>query len=186
MAGRGDECLSVLAHPMREMREKETGDDMDSAVRTVTMRRERDFRFQVRFQGRSDVLLTDEPAPLGGGQAPSPSELLAAAVGNCLASSLLFCLQRGRIEVHDLSVEVRFAPARNDDGRLRIPRMDVRLYPTVDARDRERLGRCTALFEQFCTVTQSVRQGIDVRVELEPRTVTIPLPELVSSPDAVT
>ena len=146
-----------------------------SEVRTVTMRRERDFRFQVRFEGRNDVLLTDEPEPLGRGQGPSPSELLAAAVGNCLASSLLFCLQRGRIEVHDLSVEVRFATARNDDGRLRIPRMDVRLSPTVDARDRERLGRCTELFEQFCTVTQSVRQGVDIRVELEPRTATLEL-----------
>jgi hypothetical protein len=34
-----------------------------------------------------------------------------------------------------------------------------------------RMGRCLDIFEQFCIVTQSVRQGIQVDVRVEPEVV---------------
>jgi organic hydroperoxide reductase OsmC/OhrA len=57
---------------------------------------------------------------------------------------------------------------RDDRGRLRIGGVAVRLHPRVAAEDRERLGRCLELFEEFCVVTQSVRRDIDVQVTVEP------------------
>lgn len=43
------------------------------------------------------------------------------------------------------------------------------LTATVEtAEGRERMGRCLEIFESFCTVTESVRQGIDVKVSVEP------------------
>jgi hypothetical protein len=43
------------------------------------------------------------------------------------------------------------------------------MMPTVGAEMREKMGRCLELFESFCTVTQSVRHGIEVTVAVEPR-----------------
>ena len=126
------------------------------------------YAFSVDF-GEEGVSawLTDEPAPLGTGRGPSPTRLLAAAVGSCLGTSLLFCLRKSRVEVRGLRTSVEGTVVRNERGRLRIGEIRVRLAPDVAPEQRERMTRCLELFEDFCTVTQSIRQGIAVNVEVE-------------------
>jgi uncharacterized OsmC-like protein len=127
------------------------------------------FEFAVDFElpGVAELVL-DEPVPLGAGRGPNAARILAAAVGNCLGASLLLCLRKARIEVQELRVSVRGSFVRNEQGRLRIGGLQVRLEPGVPAEQRGRLGRCLDLFEDFCIVTASVRQGIDVEVDVEP------------------
>lgn len=113
-------------------------------------------------------LLLDEPAPLGGSRGPNAARVLAAAVGNCLASSLLFCLRKARVDVQELRVTVDGTMTRNERGRLRIAQLQVRLEPVVPAEQRGRMARCLELYEDFCLVTQSVRQGIAITSEVHP------------------
>jgi len=56
--------------------------------------------------------------------------------------------------------------ARNEGGRWRIREINVLISPDVSEGDRGRLKRCVELFEDFCIVSQSVRQGIPVNVEV--------------------
>jgi hypothetical protein len=56
---------------------------------------------------------------------------------------------------------------RNEQKRLRIGTVDVTLSPHMDA-DSTQLAGCLDQFEDFCVVTQSVREGLDVRVHVEP------------------
>jgi organic hydroperoxide reductase OsmC/OhrA len=56
--------------------------------------------------------------------------------------------------------------ARNEDHRLRIPRVRVTLRPTVT--DSETLDACLSNFQDYCVVTQSVRQGVDIEVSVDP------------------
>lgn len=100
------------------------------------------------------------------GEHPDAKQLLAEAVANCLAASLRFCLDKARIEVGDIRCDVEGDIKRISNGRLRISQMRVTVEPTVNLSDLERMGRCSDLFEDFCTVTQSIRSGIDVQVEL--------------------
>jgi len=137
----------------------------------VVLQHEEGFQFRIRFEGTVTDVVSDEPPPLGSGDGPSPSALLGAAIGNCLASSLLFCMEKSRLELRDLEAEVTVTPGRNGEGRLRIQRVDVRLLPLVTAEVRDHMTRCTELYENFCTVTESVRQGIPVHVELQPRVI---------------
>ena len=60
----------------------------------VELRQESGYRFANRFAPAMPILHSDEPPPLGTGSGPSPTQLLAAAVGNCLAASLLFALKK--------------------------------------------------------------------------------------------
>jgi uncharacterized OsmC-like protein len=135
----------------------------------VTLDLKTGYEFQVDFhEAAIPPLLVDEAPPLGQGRGPNPARLLATAVANCLGASLLFCLRRSRVEVHGLRATVRGAIERNERGRLRIGGLDVSIEPRIAAADRDRMGRCLELFEDFCIVTESVRNGIDVKVAVAP------------------
>lgn len=124
------------------------------------------YVFRTRFdKAQHPDLLVDEPAPLGADSAPNPARILAAAVANCLAASLQFCLAKSGIQATALSAKAQVQLVRNAQNRLRIGRVDVTLNPQVDAP--EELDACLGLFEDFCVVTESVRQGLDVRVHVE-------------------
>lgn len=142
---------------------------MDEKAFSVTLELDSGYRFHADF-GQEGIppLLTDEPPPLGEGAGPNPARLLAVAVGNCLAASALFCLRKARVDVRALRAAVDVALARSARERLRITGIHVRLEPEVAPGDMARMGRCLELFEEFCVVTQSVRDGIDVKVEVEP------------------
>jgi uncharacterized OsmC-like protein len=133
---------------------------------TVSLKQQHDYQFGVEFSGGVPALLADEPAPLGSGQGPSPVQLLAAAVGNCLADSLLFALRKYKQNPEPLSCEIDARVGRNDQGRTRVLAIDARLRIGVPADTLEHLDRVLDQFEEFCTVTQSVRAGIPVTVHV--------------------
>ena len=111
-------------------------------------------------------LAADAPPPLGTGRGPSPEQLLAAAVGNCLSSSLLFALRKYKQAPEPLACEVEVEVGRNAEGRLRVLGMKARLRLGVPAASLQHLDRALAQFESFCTVTQSVSQGFPVTVSV--------------------
>jgi len=126
---------------------------------------EEGYRFRVSFNSdRLDDLIMDEPEPLGSGRYPNAGRLLAAAVGNCMCASLLFCLRKARVDVHSMSAEVYTTLRRNERGRLRITSMRVEITPTIE--DGGRASRCREIFEDFCIVSQSVREGVDISVNI--------------------
>lgn len=140
---------------------------MDAKEFTLELTLKGDYEFNVRFdQPEAFELLLDEPPPLGGGKGPNAARLVAAAVGNCLSASLLFCLRKARVDVPDLKTTVHATLSRDERGRFRIGGIGVRLEPVVDPADRGRMKRCFEIFEDFCLVTESVRQGIDVVVDV--------------------
>jgi len=126
------------------------------------------YRFRVRFdsEGVPD-LITDESPPLGEGKGPNPSRLLATAVGNCLAASLLFCLGKARLSLDGLEAEVLTEFTRNEAGRLRIGSMKVRLLPKWTDETAAKARRCLQMFEDFCVVTEAVRHGVPVEVRVD-------------------
>jgi len=127
------------------------------------------YRFLVDFdQEGVEPLLMDEPAPLGDGAGPNAARVLAAAIGNCLSASALYCLRRARVEVSGMHTTVTGKLSRNDAGRLRVGEVAVKIEPIVSATDVPRMRRCLEIFEDFCVVTQSVRSGVDVSVAVEP------------------
>jgi len=126
-----------------------------------------DYEFRVRFDGTAiPDLVTDETAPLGGGAGPNPSRLLAAGVANCLAASLLFALRKYKNAPGKLTAKVRATLTRNDHGRLRITHIAVDLRLADAAMALEHVDRALAQFEDFCIVTESVRHGIAVDVNV--------------------
>jgi uncharacterized OsmC-like protein len=137
-----------------------------SETHAVTLKLENTFRCQATFENVPDAapLLLDEPAPLGAGSGPNAMDLLAAAIGNCLAASLMFCLKKSRVESSGIEVRVVTSSDRNEAGRLRVSQVAVELRPAFA--DDPKAARCATLYEDFCTVTQSIRSGFPVNVTI--------------------
>lgn len=135
---------------------------------SISIDQVKDYEFRVKFDKEQIVPLTvDEPPPLGGDAGPSPSRLLAAAIGSCLSASLLFCARKRRVEVKSIHSEVKVRTMRNENRRLRIGKVEVSIAPELDEADRGKASRCLRLFEDFCTVSQSIRDGIEIDVNVE-------------------
>ena len=132
----------------------------------IQLRQKQDYQFDVQFGDQVPSLLADEPAPLGSGRGPSPVQLLAAAVGNCLSDSLLFALRKFKQSPEPIQCDVHAEVGRNAQGRLRVLQMRAVLTLGVPAAALEHLERVLDTFEAYCTVTQSVGQGIPVAIEV--------------------
>ena len=132
----------------------------------ITLSQRHDYRFDVQFGGDAPVITTDEPAPLGTGLGPSPVQLLAAAVGNCLSDSLLFALRKFKQAPEPIGCSVQADIGRNAENRLRVLRITAVLTLGVPAAQLEHLDRVLETFEQYCTVTQSVGQGIAIETQV--------------------
>lgn len=139
---------------------------MASESVSVRLAQREDYEFEVDFGEGIARLQADEPPPLGRGRGPAPMQLLAAAVGNCLADSLLFALRKFKQRPEPMRCEVRVDIGRNAEGRLRAQHIDATLTLGVAAGEIEHLERALAQFEAFCTVTQSIAPAIPVSVHV--------------------
>ena len=142
---------------------------MDEQRFALTLTLESGYALTARFDEEARApLTTDEAAPVGTGRGPNPARLLGAAIGSCLGASLLYCLRRARVEVAGLTTRVWGTLVRNERGRWRVGAIDVVLMPAGPVADPERFRRCVSVFEDYCIVTESVRQGIPVSVAVQP------------------
>ena len=130
-----------------------------------------DYEFKVKFDKKIlDDLLVDEPPPLGGLAGPNPSRLLAVSAANCLSASLLYPLNRGDVPPASVTTEATVTIVRNEKKRLRIGRIDVALQMSEVLSGAPKMKRCMNLFEDFCVVSDSIRNGIPIGVEVRDHT----------------
>jgi len=143
---------------------------MSSDTTTVTLTRQSGYQFLVDFGDGIPDLLADEPAPLGEAAGPAPNHLLLAAVANCLSASLLFALQKFKQDPGPMKATATAEIGRNEANRLRILGIQVRLELGRPGPELQHLDRVLAQFEEFCTVSMSVRQGIAIGVQVQDST----------------
>ncbi len=131
----------------------------------ISLEQTTDYEFRVRFDDTAiPDLITDENAPVGHDAGPNPSRLLALSVVNCLAASLYFALRKYKNTPGTMSAKARATLQRNEQNRWRIVHVAADLQLADAAASLAHIDRVIAQFEDFCVVTQSVRQGIPVDV----------------------
>lgn len=133
----------------------------------LTLTQENDYVFRVAFDETSmPDLLTDEATPLGGDRGPNPARMLVAAVANCLSASLLFAMRKFRNAPGTLVTHAQARVDRNADGRLRVAGIHVVVDLPEVAAEYHQIDHLLAQFENFCLVTESVRDGVTVDVQV--------------------
>jgi uncharacterized OsmC-like protein len=136
-------------------------------IASITVTQKGNYQFLVDFGAAIPELLADESVPLGAGEGPSPSQLLLAAVANCLSSSLYFALQKFKQDAGGITTTASARIDRNEENRLRVLDIAVTIRLGKSASEINHLERILAQFEPFCTVSQSVRHGIPISVAVE-------------------
>jgi len=134
---------------------------------TIHLEQQEGFQINVKFDWkRAPDVLMDEPPPLGEQAGPNASRMLAAAAANCLSASLLYCVFKEEPPANCLRAEATAIMIRNEKKRLRIGGLEVRLIVNDLVTENARFARCKTLFEDFCVVSASIRQGIPMKVTL--------------------
>lgn len=132
----------------------------------VRVAQEDAYRFRVMFDKGFTPMVLDEPPPLGKDAGPNAVQMLAPAIGNCLAASLVFCLGKRGVKLsHGVEADAGMEIVRTQDRRLRVGGVRVTLH-VPEGVPAHALDACRHTFEDFCT-TASVRRGIEVTVALE-------------------
>ncbi len=134
---------------------------------TIEMEQLEGYEFRVRFdiESMGDIIM-DEPEPLGAGQGPNPSRVLAAAAANCLSASLLYCVSKNDPPAGSIKTRATCLLSRNEKKRLRIGGMKVMLQVDGELEQAVRMKRCLDLFEDFCVVSASLREGFPIDVSV--------------------
>ena len=110
--------------------------------------------------------VSDEPDPIGDNAGPSTPALLATALGHCLSAALIEALRHSHVDVLGCDTDATAVVRPNEEGLPRIDHVDVTVKPRLAQRN-PRMNRCAEVFEKHCTVTSSVKRGLDVRVRVE-------------------
>ena len=128
------------------------------------------LQFNVKFDlPDAPDLMVDEPPVFGGsGLGPNASRMIAVGVSNCLSASLAFCLRKARADLKGMKVITQGIVGR-EEGLLRLQKIDVKIHPKLGKEDDlDKLERCKGLFEKYCIVTESIRRGLPVNIDIVP------------------
>jgi len=123
-----------------------------------------DYVFKVDFD-EMGYIITDEAPPLGKGEGPNPSRLVATAVANCLSASLIFALSKKKQKPKNVKARAE-GNLHRVNGLWRIEKINVSLHVDTDGIDKTILNDVLGIFEDYCIVTQSIREGIPVSLSV--------------------
>ena len=134
----------------------------------TTLKQIQGYKFKAEFD-ETDIpsMVVDESVPIGENSGPNPTRLLSVAIGHCLSSSLLYCLQKARVKVMGLQTTIIVNKEKNEEGFIRITSLAAKIQLQVNDEDKPRVPRCLKIFENYCTVTQSIRKGIKVNINID-------------------
>ena len=130
----------------------------------VRLKQQADYQFAIYYNEDKSPIIGDEPPPLGKSEGATPTQLLIAAVANCLSDSLLFALRKFKQNPEPIETIATCEIGRNNQNRLRILSIRVEIHVGVPGESLENLDRVLVQFQEFCTVSSSVSAGIPVNV----------------------
>jgi len=134
---------------------------------TVKLERIENYKFRIDFENKNwPFIVMDESPPNGNEKGPNPSSVLAAAIGDCLSASLLFCLQKSHVNVEGIKTIIKGKMNRNEKGRWRVTEISTALNTDISLDTIPQLKRCAKIFEDFCIVSKSVEQGIPINIKV--------------------
>jgi len=143
----------------------------------VSIKLEKDmiFKLQKVYKNLDSLLIDESLEEQQEKVGPDAASLLGLAVISCLSASLLFCLNKRNLTLDDLEAKADISFKEPKKGYKRVASIDVSMIPkTSDPEVFKRLKQCIKeikdghmFFEESCIITPSVREGINIQVNVD-------------------
>ncbi|MFX1394019.1 MAG: OsmC family protein [Promethearchaeota archaeon] len=143
----------------------------------VDMKLEKDMIFKVNlgYDKLKEIFIDETMGKKSKMWGPDAAKLLAMALLGCLNASFLFCLNKRNLTVDDLEAHAEVSFKKIEKGYVRVDKINVKIIPkSNDPTTIKRINQCVRkmknnkmFFEETCIITASVREGIDVDVNIE-------------------
>ncbi len=142
------------------------GPDPGLADHVVELDHKGGYNFTARFVSESGKLVMDEPEPLGEGEpwGPEGVSLLTGGAGYCLTASLVFCLNKVRVPVEELSTRATTHLQRVEKRLRRVSGLEIDITVRVAEEHQKAFERCLGHFTEFCIVTESIRGNFPISI----------------------
>ncbi len=138
---------------------------IDKIVHEAEIEQIKGFNLHGKIRGHEVVI--DETTEFGGKDSGlSPPDLLLFAAMGCQVSSLSFCLSKRSIE-HKISARGILTIERNEEGRLRVSKIDIFMKVRADPEKKKYLDSCIERFRDYCVVAGSIERGIPINTHVE-------------------
>jgi uncharacterized OsmC-like protein len=133
----------------------------------ISLEKEMIFKCDYGQINMSDLFIDEQHKKSKEKIGPNPSKLLALSVLGCISASFAFCLQKKNFSLSDFEGKAFIISRRNEKGLWRIKKIKIELHPKIDTpKMRERADQCQKFFEQFCIISESIKEGIDIETNL--------------------
>jgi putative redox protein len=133
---------------------------------TITVNLEQVNDTTTKGHVRGHEVTIDRPVAKGGRDAGAMGgELLLMALGGCFNSNLLAAIRARELPIDDIRIEVNGNlvehPSRYDG---------IEMIVRSDYEDRDELEKLVMISEKSCIVANSIRNGLDLTIRVEPHT----------------
>lgn len=133
------------------------------------------FKSILDFEKTKEIVIDETLDKSESLMGPDAATLLGMAVISCLSASFIFCLNKRDLTVDDLEAYADISFFKTEKGYQRIENIDVKITPkSKDPDVIKRIKQCTRemrsgdmFFEETCIITPSVREGIDINVDVD-------------------
>lgn len=103
----------------------------------------------------------------GGGQAPSPTQLLLVSLAGCMGIDVVDILAKSRVPLESLEVEVEGEREESPPRYFSAIRLTYRVRGPREE-DRPKLDRAVQLSkDKYCSVLHTLRSDLDLEVRIE-------------------
>ncbi|MFO8018510.1 MAG: OsmC family protein [Promethearchaeia archaeon] len=113
----------------------------------------------------------DEPESFHGtNKGPSPVEYFLLGIGGCMGSTFAFSCQKNGIEVQDISITIDGELTHREDREnlLQFEKIEGHIdFIPKDAYDEKKIKQSIREFQKYCVLSNSIRQGIPLDVNVE-------------------
>jgi putative redox protein len=103
----------------------------------------------------------------GGGAGPSPTQLLLMSVAGCMGVDVVMILEKSRVPLESLEVEVEGDRVEDPPRRFKAVRITYRVKGPADE-DQAKLERAVDLSRhKYCSVLHTLRPDLDLDIRIE-------------------